>query len=67
MWKIYHKSPNDVGIQFMVPSRLVLELKFLHREIAPSTTTPLQSIVYLHNFKIKLTSYILTIPDVPPV
>ena len=89
MWKIlYHKSPNDVGIQFMVPSRLGIRAKVPSLNKSSSqrncslydhsfaVTGPrlwniipcdLHSIVDPHNFKIKLTSYLLTIPDMPPV
>ena len=58
MWKIYHKSPNDVGIQFMMPSRLGNTVKVpshFHREIAPSTTTPLQSLVHGYGTSFQVT------------
>ena len=82
MWKIlYHKSPNDVSIQCMMPSRLGIRAKLpsLNRSSSQrncslynhsfAVTVPrlwntipsdLHSIADPHNFKIKLTSYLLT-------
>ena len=89
MWKtLYHISPNDVGIQFLEPSRHGIKAKIpaLNKSctlknqslydhsfavIGPRlwNTIPgdLHSIADPYNFKVKLTTYLKSIPDQPPV
>ena len=89
MWKIlHHLSPNDVGIQFLEPSRHGTKAKIptlktsctLRNQslydhsfavIGPRLWNTIPSDLHSkadpNSFKTKLTSYLLTIPDMPPV